>query len=141
MDGIYTIIFAVVPYICLMSGWIQEEYVVLKHLLKQNISTNCSDISKMLRNKIFRVWENQSYVNTKVIFSLLNTKKLGLAYLLLSCLVFCLPLHTATCQLLYLMKFQSYRGISSRDKQTFILLLHGRFYVTFWVANSKYRSL
>ena len=57
----------------------------------------------MLRNKIFRVWENQSYVNTKVIFSLLNTKKLGLAYLLLSCLVFWL--HTATCQLLYLMKF------------------------------------
>ena len=27
-------IFAVVPYICLMSGWLQEEYVVLKHLLK-----------------------------------------------------------------------------------------------------------
>ena len=25
---------AVAPYICLMSGWIQEEYVVINHLLK-----------------------------------------------------------------------------------------------------------
>ena len=29
--------FIVLPYTALMSGWIQEEYVVFKHLLKQNL--------------------------------------------------------------------------------------------------------